>query len=262
MNIAGVWDSHIHFASYRDDYAYCYQRIDEGLASGIEGWISPVMDIEGIDFVSKVAQEKPVWLAVGKDPHTAYAFSDDERQRYIQALESEKTVAVGEIGLDYFHGKTWRNSQIEVLDEMIELANQRNLPVIIHCRDAFDDLFPRLRRAPVLQGGIFHCFTGSYEQAKQAADMGFYISFSGILTFKNSASLRETARKLPLQSVLVETDAPYLAPVPYRGKKNIPVFLHETINCLAGIRGLSANEIAELTRQNLFRLIPQLDRRE
>lgn len=198
--------------------------------------------------------------AVGCHPHDAKHFGSDGESRLEEIAEHPRSVAIGEIGLDYHYNLSPPEIQREVFRRQIRMAHQLDLPIIIHHRKAEKDLVAILDEEGVPQtGGVLHSFTAGRELALAGLDRGFYISFSGILTFKNAESLREVARDVPMDRLLVETDCPYLAPVPYRGKRNEPAFVRETAKKLAEVKGMSFEEIERTTDANfrrLFRLPP------
>ncbi|VAW56336.1 Uncharacterized metal-dependent hydrolase YcfH [hydrothermal vent metagenome] len=166
-----------------------------------------------------------------------------------------KVVAIGETGLDYYYAKETREQQLSSFKVHMQAANILNKPVIIHTRDAQQDTLDMLKNENVAScGGVLHCFTESWDMAKQALDMGMYISFSGIVTFKNAQALREVARQVPNDRFLIETDSPYLAPVPHRGKQNHPGWVGYVAQCLADVRGQSLESIAELSKINYYQL--------
>jgi len=166
-----------------------------------------------------------------------------------------RVVAIGETGLDYYYGAEHKVEQQASFRRHIEAANQLNKPLIIHTRDAREDTIAIMKEENANScGGVMHCFTESWEMAKQALDLGFYISFSGILTFKTADDLRQVARQVPDDRFLIETDSPYLAPVPHRGKQNHPGWVQHVAECLAGVRNTSLETIAEQSTQNYQRL--------
>ncbi|SEL07019.1 TatD DNase family protein [Colwellia chukchiensis] len=196
-----------------------------------------------------------VWLTCGA--HPLYQEQQIE-EKQLQALASDtRVIAIGETGLDYFYAPETKPVQLDSFRKHIKVAKQLNKPLIIHTRDAQEDTLHLLRTEQAEQvGGILHCFTESWEMAEQAIAMGFYISFSGIVTFKNASALREVAKKVPADRFLIETDAPYLAPVPHRGKQNQPAYVVEVAKHLASIRGTSVENIARQSSENFYRLFP------
>jgi len=176
-------------------------------------------------------------------------------QQLVELGSDTKVVAIGETGLDYYYSKDTREQQISSFQVHLQAANELNKPVIIHTRDAQEDTLSLLKEGDVEScGGVLHCFTESWDMARQALDMGMYISFSGIVTFRNADALREVARKVPDDRFLIETDSPYLAPVPHRGKQNHPGWVGHVAECLADVRGNKLESIAELSKINYLRL--------
>jgi len=182
---------------------------------------------------------------------------DDEvdQANLLKLADQEKVIAIGETGLDYHYAPDTKTLQLDSFKKHIHVAKALNKPLIIHTREAQQDTLDLLKSEGADSvGGILHCFTESWEMAKQALDLGFYISFSGIVTFKNATALREVAKLVPDDKLLIETDAPYLAPVPHRGKENQPAYVVEVAKHLASIRGQSVETIAQLTTNNFNRL--------
>ncbi|VAW61427.1 Uncharacterized metal-dependent hydrolase YcfH [hydrothermal vent metagenome] len=179
-------------------------------------------------------------------------------QQLIQLGADPKVVAIGETGLDYYYAKESREQQIGSFQLHMQAANELNKPVIIHTRDARQDTLDILREGNIENcGGVLHCFTESWDMARQALDMGMYISFSGIVSFRNADDLREVARQVPDEYFLIETDSPYLAPVPHRGKQNHPGWVTHVAECLAQVRGTTVEKIAALSKANYLRLFAQ-----
>ena len=193
-----------------------------------------------------------IFASVGVHPHEARHFSDSHAEKILQLARHPKVVAVGEIGLDYHYDHSPRDVQKQVLIRQMELARELHLPIIIHCRDAWADL----REVVAAHwhsaglGGILHCFTGSHEDARAFLDWGFLISFAGNLTFKKAENLREVAAVIPLDRLLTETDCPYLAPVPNRGKRNEPAYVRAVTQELARLRNVTEEELARAVLVN------------
>jgi TatD DNase family protein len=187
-------------------------------------------------------------------PHDA-AKATPETFAVMETLMSEiKVLAIGEIGLDYHYDFSPRDVQCDVFVAQLKLASRAGKPIVIHTREAWDDTLLLLREH-WSGGGIIHCFSGGPAEARQALDLGFHLSFGGVLTFPKADALREAARLAPEDRLLVETDAPYLAPVPQRGKRNEPAFMVETVRRLAVVRGVAPERIAEVTTGNFERLM-------
>src|SRR5256885_10641346 len=207
--------------------------------------------------VELAEQHNEVYAAVGVHPHDAKLFDDAAEQRLLDLVrQSKRVIAWGEIGLDYHYDHSPRDTQREVFRRQLRLAREQNLPVVIHSRNADDDTIAILSEE--LTGyepaGVLHCFGGSLAMAHEAIKLGFFISFAGNLTFKKAEDLREVARQLPLGRLLIETDCPYLTPVPFRGKRNEPAQVVETARCLAGIHDRELEDIARTTTENFHTL--------
>ena len=203
-----------------------------------------------------------VWCSVGVHPHEAKDELLDGPQPLIDAAAHPKVVGIGETGLDYFYEHSPRDDQVANFRAHIAAARQTGLPVIVHTRDADDETIEILRgemeAAPFT--GLIHCFTGSQRLADAAVELGMFISVSGIATFKKSDDLRAVLKTVPLDRLLVETDAPFLAPMPHRGKRNEPAFVVNTAAMLAGLKDVSAQDLAAATTQNFFRLFTKVAR--
>jgi TatD DNase family protein len=195
-----------------------------------------------------------VYCTLGVHPHDAHLCTDAAERFLIENLANERVVAVGEIGLDYFYKNNPREQQIAKFERQMEIAAEAKLPVEIHTRDAEEDTALVLRKFKGRVRGLLHCFTSSYDLAKTALDVGFHISISGVVTFKNAQDLRATVTKLPLDCLHVETDAPFLAPIPHRGKKNQPAWVVPTAECVAGLKNVSLEKLSEQTRRNALDL--------
>ncbi|MFW6092798.1 MAG: TatD family hydrolase [Pseudomonadota bacterium] len=239
-------DSHCHL-NYLEAPA---DRLAGARARGVEAFLCIGVDEPGIGEVLALAEHHPdVWATVGLHPDGAAAATD-----WIEPhLAHPRVVAVGEMGLDYFHETepAARRAQMARFDEQLALAGAHGLPVVVHTRAAQDDTLALLRAHRGVTG-VLHCFTESWEMASAALDLGYYVSISGIVTFRNAENVREVARRIPDDRLLVETDSPWLAPVPYRGKPNQPAYVVETAAFLAELRGQSLEALARLTGENFF----------
>ena len=194
-----------------------------------------------------------IFTTVGVHPHDASKVEDRHIEMMEQLAQHPRVLAIGETGLDYHYDNSPRDVQRQVFQRQLELAARVDLPVIIHTREADEDT-ERLLRAAAGVRGVLHCFTSSSALATAGLDLGFLISFSGIVTFPNARELAEIAMSVPADRLLVETDCPYLSPVPHRGKRNEPAFVLETARFLAGVRGISIEELASQTSENFTRL--------
>jgi TatD DNase family protein len=197
-----------------------------------------------------------IYATVGVHPHEARHFAEHHLEQIRKLVQHPNVVGIGEIGLDYHYDNSPRELQKLVFIRQLELAWEARLPIVIHCRDAWPDLAEIIQahwKSSAL-GGILHCFSGTRQDALKFLDWGFQISFAGNVTYKKAEDLREAAREIPLNRLLTETDCPYLAPVPYRGKRNEPTFVIEVVRTLAAIRHLSAEELGEITVRNFEQL--------
>lgn len=201
-------------------------------------------------------QYENVYATVGVHPHDVAKSNDKSFDELKVLAQDPKVVAYGEIGLDFFRNISPREKQIEMFARQLELANELNLPVIIHDRDAHEETL-RMVKASGIRWGVFHCFSGDWAMARTCIDLGFYISVPGVVTFDKSKVLHEVVRQAPLDSILLETDCPYLAPVPHRGKRNEPSFIIHTAKKVAEIKGMTWEDVAQTAAVNtrkLFRI--------
>ncbi len=249
-------DSHCHL-----NYEGLVERQDEVLdaarARGVSGFLNiSTRQSEWDAIIATATRNDDVWASVGVHPHEADAHPDLGASALVEAASHPKVIAIGECGLDYFYDKSDRAAQRERFEAHIEAARTTGLPLVVHTRDAEDDTADILGRATREGGvtGVLHCFTGSADLARKGLDMGFFISLSGIVTFKNAQELQETAKQIPLESLLVETDSPFLAPVPNRGWVCEPAFVADTAAFVAGLRGEDLDTLADATTRNFFRL--------
>jgi TatD DNase family protein len=255
-------DHHCHldakdFAADRDGV------VARARAAGVGLMVSISMHICRLDETLRIAEAYPdVFCSVGTHPHYAHTELDIPVAEIVRLAAHPKIVAIGEAGLDYFYDNSPREAQAEGLRKHIAAAQATQLPLVIHARDADTDiaaiLEAEMARKPF--PAVLHCFTGGPELARRAIELGLYISFSGILTFKKSEELRAIAASLPLDRVLVETDAPFLAPGKYRGKRNEPAFVVETAKELARVKGVTPADLARATTDNFFRLYAKTPR--
>lgn len=225
-------DSHCHvFAEYYPEPA---QVIADCLSGGLEGLLLVGIDLANSQEALALAATNPrVGATVGFHPHETPHFEGEKTLTALRGLLAQPgALALGEIGLDYFKGYADPADQRRVTAQLLPLAKEADKPVVFHCRDAYGDLWD-MAQGEGLNRGIVHCFTGQYDEAKRFVDLGFYVSFSGILTYKSARHLKDVARRLPLDRILIETDAPYLAPQPVRGKPNHPTYLRYTFQELA-----------------------------
>jgi TatD DNase family protein len=197
-----------------------------------------------------------VYATIGIHPHEAKDVTPRHLDELWRLANHPKVIAWGEIGLDYFHDHSPRETQHKVFRDQMQLAAQAKLPIVIHCRDAWTDCLNLLEGdwKPTGLGGILHCFSSTLEDARRGLEIGFLISFAGNSTYPKAQNLRDVAKALPLEKILMETDSPYLAPQPFRGQRNEPAYVREVARTLASVRNLSAEEIAAATAENFRRL--------
>ncbi len=209
--------------------------------------------------VKQAAQYDPVYASVGIHPHEAETFNEEALAELAELAIQPKVIAFGEIGLDYYRDLSPRPAQHRAFLSQLALANELSLPVIIHCRDAYPEMLSILKQElPALNGGVLHCFSGSEEDAEKALNMGLYLGIAGPITFKNARGLREIVRSLPPDRILTETDAPYLAPDPYRGKRNEPAYVSYVAQKIAEALGIGQGLFAEQAYTNAHNLFKKL----
>jgi TatD DNase family protein len=256
-------DSHAHI----DDPKFAEDR-DAMLQRAVAAGISTLLAIgtgpgpEKLDAAMPYAEANDwIFTTVGIHPHEAKEVTQEHLDKLARLAKHPKVIAWGEIGLDYYYDHSPRDAQEKVFRQQMELASAAKLPIIIHCRDAWDDCLRVMEDAwkPTGLGGILHCFGSSLEDAKRGLDMGFLISFAGNSTYPKAQAIRDVAKVLPLEKILIETDSPYLAPQPWRGKRNEPAYVAEVAKVLGTVRDLGAEEIANTTTEN-FRRFFQLPR--
>jgi TatD DNase family protein len=243
-------DTHCHLDDPKFDHDR-EQALERALAAGVTrlmaiGTGNGPPDLEA---AIRLAERYPAMYAtIGVHPHDASKATGDTFARLRDLAAHPKVLAFGEIGLDYHYDFSPRDVQRAVFERQLALAAEARKPIVIHTREAWEDTLAGVTSLPY--GGIMHCFTGDAAQARQALDRGFHLSFGGVLTFPKAEALREAARIAPDDRILVETDCPYLAPVPHRGKRNEPAFVVETARRLAEVRGTTPENIAQLTTRN------------
>jgi len=256
-------DSHCHidgpeYDAYREDVIA--RAIDAGVTTMLNVGTGDPHNGAFERAVELAEAHEDVYAAVGVHPHDARLFDDPAEARLINLVkQSKRVIAWGEIGLDYHYDHSPRDVQRLIFSRQLKIARQLNLPVIIHSREADNDTINIIREelSGYDRAGVLHCFGGSLQMARAAIAMGFYISFAGNVTFKKAEDLRDIARQLPLDRLLVETDCPYLTPVPFRGKRNEPARVIETAGCLGELHEQSPEEIAKITSHN-FRMLFQV----
>ena len=257
-------DSHCHldFPDFAPDLDGVMAR---ACAAGVGAMVTICTRLSRFDEIRAIAEAREnVWCSVGVHPHEAAEEGVSEPSRLLALARHPRVVGFGETGLDYYYEHSPREAQQKSFRAHIAAARETGLPLIVHTRDADDDTVAVLaeEHAKGPFTGLIHCFSSSRELAEKALKIGFYISISGIVTFKKAEALRETVRAVPLERLLVETDAPYLAPVPHRGKRNEPAYVARTAACVAEIKGVSPEALARATTDNFFRLFAKATRPE
>ncbi len=244
-------DTHCHLDmdAYSADLDLVLNRADQaGVGTIVTIGIDATSSKQAVQLARRHAR---VYAAVGIHPHDAANATDEDFKTIMELASHEKVVGYGEIGLDYAKKYSPKTIQQQVFSRQLQLAAELNLPVIIHDREAHEDTLCLLKEhAPYPAGGVMHCFSGDMSFAEKILELGFFISIPGIVTFKNANSLHEVAATLPLESMLIETDGPFLTPVPYRGKRNEPAFIVYTAQKIADLAGVSLREIAATTTAN------------
>lgn len=244
-------DTHAHL-----DMEDLRRQLPEVLKRARDNGICAIVTI-GIDYDSsrealEIARENPmVYATIGVHPHNAKDLKKDDFIKIKELANERKVVAYGEIGLDFFKNFSPKDIQLKVFEEQLDLVEELGLPVVIHERNAQDEVYSILKsRNSKLNRGIIHCFSGNVDVARKFIELGFLISIPGIVTFKKAETLRQVVKEIPLDSILLETDAPFLAPEPYRGKTNEPSYILWTAKAVANLRGISLDELAHITTEN------------
>ena len=252
-------DTHCHFNHEKlSDIDACLRR---ALEAGVERAIVVGYDLESSRRAVKLTQDHPgvLYAVVGVHPHDAKTWNGEIESELRSLSDNPAVVAIGETGLDFHHDFPPRDAQEIAFRAQMKLAQEVELPVVIHCREAYPETLLILEEEGVRQtGGVMHCWAGTPEQAKATVDLGMYLGFGGTLTFKNAEDIRDAARQIQPEFILLETDAPYLAPMPYRGKRNEPAYTRLIAEKIAEVRGLPLEEIESLTTQNALRLFSRL----
>ena len=245
-----LFDTHAHLLdeAFDEDRFQVIETLPEyGIVKVMEACCDEACIEKVLDLIHRV----PFFYgSAGVHPHSAKEWTPETGNHIKEALKEKKMLAVGEIGLDYHYDFSPRETQKMVLDEQLSIAKELNLPVILHDREAHGDMMDILRSHKDGLKGIMHCFSGSYETAKECLDLGLYIAFGGALTFKNAVKPVEVAARIPIDRLLIETDCPYMTPVPYRGRRNDPTFIRHTLFKLADIRVDDPDELSEKLFQN------------
>lgn len=250
-------DSHAHIQG--KEYA---GEVEAVIARSREAGVEKIIAVGGAgdmssntEAIALASSYSDIYATVGMHPHDAKDVGDMEVGKLKELTARSKVVAVGETGLDYYYSHSPHDVQRRVFTQFIHMASETGLPLVVHERDAAEDVAELLRSegAGKLRG-VIHCFTGNYEAARAYLDLGFYLSFTGIITFKNAEPLRDVARRVPLERMLVETDSPYLTPVPHRGKRNEPAFVRFVAETIARLKEVPLEMVAKVTSDNVHAL--------
>ena len=249
-----VFDSHAHL----DDKRFQADRqevIDRAWTQGLSGILNAGADMESSARAVEYAERYTnIYAAVGIHPHDAKEARETDYARLAEWACHPKVVAIGEIGLDYYYNFSPKEVQQTVCIRQIDVARQTGKPIILHDRDAHGDILDIIKKEARGLTGVFHCFSGSLEMAREVIKLGFYVSFAGPVTYKNSVKLQEIAAVVPLDRILVETDCPYLTPEPYRGRRNEPAHVKLIADVIAGLRGMEPEALYQATTENVYRL--------
>lgn len=253
-----IFDTHIHLNDKK-----IYENLDfyiqDALNKGVKKFLCVGYDLESSKIAIEIANKyHEVYASIGIIPTEYKQYNDDSINNLRKLMDkSNKIVAIGEIGLDYYWEKeeSVRTLQKKIFIEQIELANELNLPISIHCRDAYKDTLDILKEHTCIKKGIMHCFSGSLESAKEFIELGYLIAFGGVLTFKNSIKTKEVLQNIDLKDVVFETDAPYLAPTPFRGKINIPSYIVETVKYASSLLNCPKETLEDITYKNSLRIL-------
>ena len=253
-----IFDTHIHLNDKK-----IYENLDfyiqDALNKGVKKFLCVGYDLESSKIAIEIANKyHEVYASIGIIPTEYKQYNDDSINNLRKLMDkSNKIVAIGEIGLDYYWEKeeSVRTLQKKIFIFFFELANELNLPISIHCRDAYKDTLDILKEHTCIKKGIMHCFSGSLESAKEFIKLGYLIAFGGVLTFKNSIKTKEVLQNIDLKDVVFETDAPYLAPTPFRGKINIPSYIVETVKYASSLLNCSKETLEDITYKNSLRIL-------
>lgn len=252
MSFAGPIDSHCHLQSLPADERE--RAVDQARERGVAGFLVPAIRLDEAEEILAFCHRHPdVWCALGVHPHDASTWKEGDRERLRELLADPKAVAVGECGLDFYYDHSPREVQLRVLGEQWELAIELGLPVVVHNRDSNEEMLAVVREFPGLKAD-FHSFAGGLDMARELIDRGHWLGLSGMITFPKADNVREVIPILPPDRCLIETDTPYLAPIPYRGKPNRPAYVVEIAARLAQETGETPEQVWQRTGESFFRL--------
>lgn len=250
-----IFETHAHYndEAFREDREEIFAQFPEKRIGRV---VNIASDLESIDECLELAQKYPfMYCALGIHPSDSAPLTDELLEEISEKLKNPRVVAVGEIGLDYYWDTPDRSIQKHWFEEQLEMARRADLPVVIHSREAAQDTMQIMQAHRAREiGGVVHCYSYSLELAREYVKMGFFIGIGGVVTFKNARKLKEVAEGIPIENIVLETDCPYLAPVPYRGKRNSSLYLPFVVEELARIKGMDAEEVIARTEENAERL--------
>ena len=218
--------------------------------SGVGKIVVPSVEVNTMDKVVELSQNDNIFSMVGIYPGEAKTYNQEVENKIIELAKNPKVVAIGEIGLDYYWDKSFVDLQKEVFIKQIKLANKLDLPIVVHDREAHKDCFDILKKYNINSKVLFHCFSGSVEFMRECIKEGWYIAIGGVVTFKNAVKMKEVAKEVPLDKLVLETDSPYLAPVPFRGKENKPAYVKYVAKEIAILRNIPFDELVNITTAN------------
>lgn len=247
-------DSHTHIqvSQFDHDREETLQRAtDAGVTHILIIGIDPDTSLAAVDLAEKYNH---LYATVGMHPHNAVNFTSDVLSTFRDLLRHPKVIALGEIGLDYYRDLSPRNTQKDVFEKQLDLAEETGMPIIIHNRDAYDDILPILEKRKGKLRGVLHCFTGDVERMQKSLDIGFHIGIGGIVTYPKATDVQRVAREVPIDRLLIETDCPWLAPQYRRGKRNEPAYVRAVAERIAALRNTSVENIGKMTSANFFSL--------
>jgi len=248
-----LFDTHTHLYDSRFDEdrdELILELKDNGIEKAITLGTCVNTSTQCIEIANKYSN---VFATVGTHPHDAKDFKDKDVLIYEEMAKEDKVIAIGEIGLDYHYDFSPRDKQIYAMNRQMELAKKLDFPVVYHVREAFGDFLPMVQNGETHNNAVMHCYGGSIESAKICLDAGMLISFTGVITFKNANKIKKVVDYIPLDRLMIETDCPYMAPVPYRGKRNEPKYVLEVARAMAEIKGISIEEMIDITYNNAVR---------
>ena len=245
--------AHIDMEDFGADFVQMLARAQE---NGVQKIIIPAVEPSTFERVLKTAEKSPnLYAATGVHPEDAKNFDENALNLMEKMIKHPKVVAVGEIGLDYYWDRSYNDVQKAVFEAQIEFAKKHDKPIIVHDREAHGDSLEILKRTNAAEVGVvMHCFSGSPEFALECVKEGFYIALGGVVTFKNAKKMKEVAKIVPLERLLLETDSPYLTPVPFRGKRNEPAYVKYAAEEIANLRGIGFEELARATTENAIKI--------